>query len=304
MIFIFGKLNAQNISRDPDTRKDFANVFYKQQYTLFDLWSDEPIFPDKSGMYNIYYTTNENRTPKSYNGTPSQLQGMSVYKFKNYNNCKYWCDGYQYKRDPDSRKDFANVFYKQQYTLFDLWSDEPVFPDKSGMYNIYYTTNENRTPKSYSGTPSQLQGMSVYKFKDYNNCKNWCDGVTYDKKNESTTIVNNSSNSSTKTTTNNNINQNANQSDGIDDNEMKKQYKCKCCNGTINGLQEGVDKDGSKLNNVTLNYYTSVFKDPETIRLFNIGTIYGEEPVRNSYDIMRKSYYNFCSIKCSKICKE
>ena len=182
MIFIFGKLNAQNISRDPDTRKDFANVFYKQQYTLFDLWSDEPIFPDKSGMYNIYYTTNENRTPKSYNGTPSQLQGMSVYKFKNYNNCKYWCDGYQYKRDPDSRKDFANVFYKQQYTLFDLWSDEPVFPDKSGMYNIYYATNENRTPKSYSGTTSQLQGMSVYKFKDYNNCKNWCDGVTYDKK--------------------------------------------------------------------------------------------------------------------------
>ncbi|MFM7681500.1 MAG: hypothetical protein ACKO7P_01995 [Bacteroidota bacterium] len=178
-----GILNSQNIKRDPDSRKDFANVFYKRQYTLFDLWTDEPIFPDNKGIYNIYYATNENRTPKSFSGTAIQLQDMTVYKFKNYSNCKYWCDGFQYKRDPDSRKDFANVFYKEQYTLFDLWSDEPIFPDSKGIYNIYYATNEDRTPKSYSGSAYSLQGMTVYKFKDYSNCKKWCDGIKYQNKN-------------------------------------------------------------------------------------------------------------------------
>jgi len=87
------------------------------------------------------------------------------------------------KRDPEPRKDFANVFYKQQYTLFDLWSDEPIFPDKNGIYTIYYATNEDKTPKSFSGSAYSLHNMPVYKFKDYSNCKNWCDGVKYQNKN-------------------------------------------------------------------------------------------------------------------------
>lgn len=174
---------AQNIKRDPEPRKDFANVFYKQQYTLFDLWSDEPIFPNSTGNYNIYYATNEDRTPKSFSGSALKLQGMTVYKFKNYTNCKYWCDGFLYKRDPEPRKDYANVFYKQQYTLFDLWSDEPIFPDKNGIYTIYYATNEDKTPKSFSGSAYSLHNMTVYKFKDYSNCKNWCDGLKYQNKN-------------------------------------------------------------------------------------------------------------------------
>jgi hypothetical protein len=83
------------------------------------------------------------------------------------------------KRDPDFRKDYANVFYKPQYTLFDLWSDEPIFPDGNKIYHIYYASNEDKTPKEFNGTGYQLSGYQVYKFKNYENCKNWCDGVTY-----------------------------------------------------------------------------------------------------------------------------
>lgn len=83
------------------------------------------------------------------------------------------------KRDPDSRKDYANVFYKTQYTLFDLWSDEPIFPDNNKIYHIYYATNEDKTPKEFNGTAYELSTYTVYKFKNYENCKNWCDGVVY-----------------------------------------------------------------------------------------------------------------------------
>jgi hypothetical protein len=296
---------AQSINRDPDTRKDFANVFYKSQYTLFDMWSDEPIFPDSKGVYNIYYATNENRTPNSFIGNSSQLQGMTVYKFKNYSNCKNWCDGVILKRDPDTRKDFANVFYKPQYTLFDMWSDEPILPDSKGVYNIYYATNENRTPNSFIGNSSQLQGMTVYKFKDYSNCKNWCDGVLYNVRNSKTeTNTNNSTTTATSTSTSTSTSSASNSVNGVNQDEMKKSYKCKCCNSIINGLYEGVDQDGSKVNTFTLEYYTNAFKDPQIIKLFNVSTLSGDEPVRNAYDIMRRDYYHFCSMKCSRICKE
>ena len=91
--FNFG--NDQKVSRDPDSRKDFANVFYKTQYTLFDLWSDEPIFPSPDGKFDIYYATNENKTPKRFIGTSSELSNMRVYKFKNFQNCDNWCKGIQ-----------------------------------------------------------------------------------------------------------------------------------------------------------------------------------------------------------------
>jgi hypothetical protein len=85
-------------------------------------------------------------------------------------------------RDPDNRKDYANVFFKTQYTLFDLWSDEPIFPDENKIYHIYYATNENKTPKEFNGTAYELSTYVAYKFINYENCKNWCDGVTYIKK--------------------------------------------------------------------------------------------------------------------------
>lgn len=101
LFFLLVSVNlfAQKVSRDPDSRKDFANVFYKPQYTLFDLWSDEPIFPSSDGNYYIYYATNENKTPKRFVGTSSELSNITVYKFKNFQNCDNWCKGIQYTKN-------------------------------------------------------------------------------------------------------------------------------------------------------------------------------------------------------------
>lgn len=84
------------------------------------------------------------------------------------------------KRDPDPRKDFANVFYNPQYTLFDLWSDEPIFPDKTGLYTIYYATNEDKTPRQYIGKPEEIKVLVAYKFKNFQNCNSWCKGIKFD----------------------------------------------------------------------------------------------------------------------------
>ncbi|MFZ4680626.1 MAG: MORN repeat-containing protein [Flavobacterium sp.] len=85
-------------------------------------------------------------------------------------------------RDPDNRKDYANVFFKTQYTLFDYWSDEPIFPDENEIYHIYYATNENKTPKEFIGTAYQLSTYIAYKFSNFENCKNWCEGAIYKRK--------------------------------------------------------------------------------------------------------------------------
>jgi hypothetical protein len=94
--FVVTDKGVRSLNRDPDTRKDFANVFYKPQYTLFDLWSDEPIFSDSKGDYHIYFATNENKSPVAYTGNAYMLGALAVYKFKNYENCKNWCDGVKY----------------------------------------------------------------------------------------------------------------------------------------------------------------------------------------------------------------
>ena len=82
---------SQVINRDPEQRKDFANVFYKPQYTLFDLRSDEPIFPYEDGKYHIYYASNEVKTPTSFVGSASELTRLVQYKFKDLESCKLWC---------------------------------------------------------------------------------------------------------------------------------------------------------------------------------------------------------------------
>jgi len=94
MLLTFGFANAQKTIRDPDTRKDYANVFWKKQYTLFDLINDKPIFPkEKNGkkVYTIYYSSNED--PKPYKGsfTETELERHLYYKFKNKRSCKKFC---------------------------------------------------------------------------------------------------------------------------------------------------------------------------------------------------------------------
>ena len=76
--------------------------------------------------------------------------------------------------------------------------------------------------------------------------------------------------------------------------EINKPYKCKCCKSTINGLTDGVDKDG--------NEYTQWLFE------FNAGAYYSLESsfkafgFKDVYDYMRKNEYLYCSLKCSRTC--
>ena len=82
--------------RDQKTRKDIANVKWKQPYTLFDLTTDEPIFPvnvNGTLIYKIYYTSNEKPTPKYGEFTVGQLENHPYYKFKNKENCITFLNG-------------------------------------------------------------------------------------------------------------------------------------------------------------------------------------------------------------------
>lgn len=106
------------IDRSPETRKDIANVYYKSQYTLFDLFTDEPIFPSSNGKYHIYISSNENRYPKEFEGSKYELENCLFYKFKNYQNCKDWCDGKTAIKvsTDNSREDVSNqkIYNNQQ----------------------------------------------------------------------------------------------------------------------------------------------------------------------------------------------
>jgi len=81
------------------------------------------------------------------------------------------------KRDPDSRKDFANVYWKSEYTLFDKATDEPIFPiNKNGVlvYQIYYSSHENPKPFYGEFTIDDLEKHLFYKFKTKENCMIFC----------------------------------------------------------------------------------------------------------------------------------
>lgn len=83
------------IIRDPDPRKDFANVFWKKEYTLFDKTSDEPIFPENDNnklKYKIYYTSNEDPIPYYGEFSEDELEQHRYYKFKTEESCIAFCD--------------------------------------------------------------------------------------------------------------------------------------------------------------------------------------------------------------------
>lgn len=77
-------------------------------------------------------------------------------------------------RDPDPRKDHANVFWKRKYTLFDLQTDEPIFPvieNGVKVYRIFYTSNEDPRPIQGTFTEQQLEAHLYYKFQTEAICR-------------------------------------------------------------------------------------------------------------------------------------
>lgn len=116
ILILFISINAKSqnnnsIKRNPDSRKDYANLFFDPNYTLFDLWSDEPIFPNSNGIYNIYYATNEDKSPINFVGSASDMQSKVFgFKFKNKENLIKWAElGHPYLWEQKSNPLSANT---------------------------------------------------------------------------------------------------------------------------------------------------------------------------------------------------
>ena len=99
---------------------------------------------------------------------------------------------------------------------------------------------------------------------------------------------NNNNNNSSTTSTNNSS-------------EMNKPYNCKCCKAKINGLMNGVNKDGEEPDNFAFPMLLELYSDPSAVQLANWEN-FGQEPYKNGYDILRKTAYMFCSMKCARTC--
>lgn len=69
---------------------DGANVWWTSDYDLFDLSTDEVITPDENGMYNIYYSSNENPIVNSGTYSTTDLPYLFMYKFKTLESIEYW----------------------------------------------------------------------------------------------------------------------------------------------------------------------------------------------------------------------
>jgi hypothetical protein len=86
---------------------------------------------------------------------------------------KFTTDEVSIARDPRS-KDVANVFYDPNYTLFDLLTDEPILPNSEGLYDIWYSSNEDPSPYNIVLSKNELSSYRYYKFKTKANCEQWC----------------------------------------------------------------------------------------------------------------------------------
>ena len=91
LILVFCISTAQTQKRSPE-KKDVANIFFDPRYTLYDYLTDEPIFPTKGGIYNIYIASNESLNPTKISGSSKIVQSYNTYKFKSLANWKKWSE--------------------------------------------------------------------------------------------------------------------------------------------------------------------------------------------------------------------
>lgn len=76
--------------------------------------------------------------------------------------------------------------------------------------------------------------------------------------------------------------------------EMNKPYKCKCCKSTINGLTDGVNKDG--------NEFAQWMFDINANAYYSLESSFKAMGFKDVYDYMRRNEYIYCSLKCSRTC--
>ncbi|MEY4603816.1 MAG: hypothetical protein RIT43_1108 [Bacteroidota bacterium] len=74
--------------------------------------------------------------------------------------------------------------------------------------------------------------------------------------------------------------------------ELKKSYRCKCCKKTINGLRDGVDRDGGEYLDMMAELW---IRNKTFLELAGYN---------NAYDYLRNEIYKYCTMKCARVCYE
>jgi TPR repeat protein len=98
------------LPRDPRP-KDVANVFWNRQFQLYDKQTDEPIFPKRNNgikVFEIYYSSNEEKWPRNGVFNENQLEGLLQYKFKTLKSCELFCKGSP--ASSQKKKGFFGIF--------------------------------------------------------------------------------------------------------------------------------------------------------------------------------------------------
>ena len=79
--------------------------------------------------------------------------------------------------------------------------------------------------------------------------------------------------------------------------ELNKPYKCKCCKATINGIKNGHSKEG--------NEYTPPLMWESEMIMESLKEIEKNLKVmgyNNIYDVFRKEFFMYCTLKCARTC--
>lgn len=84
---------------------------------------------------------------------------------------------------PVHNKTINDLFYNTSSPLIDYWSGETILPDENGFYNIYYATNNDKTPKKFKGFSEHVAVLNAFKFKNKFTCEYWGKGVVFTKAN-------------------------------------------------------------------------------------------------------------------------
>lgn len=160
--------------------------------SIVDYYSKEPITPKSVGRYEVFTNSEWNSTcicglyAEEWDGLELAAQiekGLKV--FATYDNCEAYCRGAELQnniftdnssiiRDPNGDKEFANLNYRAQYTLFDLYTDQPILHDGAGNYKIYCVQSKSSTKVfEVSGTALQLSNTKMYKFSSVEHARSW-----------------------------------------------------------------------------------------------------------------------------------
>lgn len=244
-----------------------------------------------SGIFVFYYENGKIRNEVEYmDGKPNGLEvtynedGKKTAEYYLTNDVKngkekiYFPNGkLKEERNWKMGKDHGNT--KIYYESGVLQSDAQFVNGKThGQFISYYENGKIKLKGNFDTTSLATENLigDIYEYNEDGTLK--FHGYAHqDGKLDDKTITN------SKTVTNSTSS------------EIKKPYKCKCCKSTINGLTEGIDKDGGEYNE----FFVQLMGDGK-----EADSLYKTLGYNGIYDYLRKDKYKFCTMKCARTCYE